>query len=620
MGQIKLTETMEEAIVQRVLDDYNRDTQNRDEWLHKRADYRKQYRGVTEPKSWPWENASNLHVPVTGMVVDTLAPKLMKALFDSSPIANVRAIEKGDVERARILEQFLHWELNNHMKVYWTFYDIVTLTLIDGTACGKLTCERVTRTVREDGSGHTHGPAPTATAKGNKREIVVYEGPRFEVVDTADLIIPSNAKDLQSCDHLIHRCWVRFDDLKKRAAEGIYQNVDEDLKIFADDNSRSDPQDAIRVVEDDLEGVTTTGSDEANEIEILEWYGRYDVDEDGFEEECVFTVAKEARRLLRAVFLDDLFQHGKRPFIDFHFVRVPARFYSIGIPERIRDLQEEINALHNQRIDSGTVTNIPYFFYEPTSTGLPETLNLEPGRGYAVSDVNGILFPKHPDVTSFYFKEEHLVLAYIERILGISDFLVGRFPDTPNAPRTATGTMAVIQEANARIDLIIKGIQESFREFLEQVVQINQQYIAPETVIRVTGKDGKDVFEEIPRESIQGKFDYILSGNTQSINKQAQRQTSVFLYDRLINNSLIKGDPSRVFEVTRRLLLARDEKDIAGIIGQRPKETLRDQRSTQNGRKRSRNRKTAQRDGKASTLGLTSYLESLQGSYDEKIE
>ncbi len=151
-------------------------------------------------------------------------------------------------------------------------------------------------------------------------------------------------------------------------------------------------------------------------------------------------------------------------------------------------------------------------------------------------------------------------------------------------------------------------------------MQINQQYIAPETVIRVTGKDGKDVFEEIPRESIQGKFNYILSGNTQSINKQAQRQTSVFLYDRLINNSLIKGDPSRVFEVTRRLLLAHDEKDIAGIIGQRPKETLRDQRSTQNGRKRSRNRKTAQRDGKASTLGLTSYLESLQGSYDEKIE
>ena len=299
MGQIKLTETMEEAIVQRVLDDYNRDTQNRDEWLHKRADYRKQYRGATEPKSWPWENASNLHVPVTGTVVDTLAPKLMKALFDSSPIANVRAIEKGDVERARILEQFLHWELNNHMKVYWTFYDIVTLTLIDGTACGKLTWERVTRTVREDGSGHTHGPAPTATAKGNKREIVVYEGPRFEVVDTADLIIPSNAKDLQSCDHLIHRCWVRFDDLKKRAAEGIYQNVDEDLKIFADDNSRSDPQDAIRVVEDDLEGVTTTGSDEANEIEILEWYGRYDVDEDGFEEECVFNGGKGGKKAIK---------------------------------------------------------------------------------------------------------------------------------------------------------------------------------------------------------------------------------------------------------------------------------------------------------------------------------
>jgi hypothetical protein len=75
---------------------------------------------------------------------------------------------------------------------------------------------------------------------------------------------------------------------------------------------------------------------------------QFDLDGDGLAEENVFWIHDESQYLLGWAPYE--YWHGKRPFSALCLMPRPNRFYGFGIPERLRSLQEEVNAQHNQRL------------------------------------------------------------------------------------------------------------------------------------------------------------------------------------------------------------------------------------------------------------------------------
>jgi hypothetical protein len=404
-----------------------------------------------------------------------------------------------------------------------------------------------------------------------EREEVVYDAPYVEVIDLEDLILPAGASDIQSADHVIHRLWLSMDYLKRRAAEGIYRGV-ESLEAASEGglSTAGSSADSLKRLKDDLEGVSygPGSSRKKGRREILEAYYRYDIDGDGYEEECIFTVDRQAEVLLRAVLLDTVFAHGQRPFVAMKFMPVPGRFYAIGIPELIEHLQDELNAIHNQRIDFGTITNTPFGWYRPASGFKPEVHTIEPGKLFPVDAVGDVQLASFPNATIWGEREEMVLMAYLERLLGISDFNVGRQIDRMNAPKTATATLALLQEGNVRLDLIVRRVQHAFKTFLAQILQLYQQYVPPGKVIRVLGPDGRDAFLPISREDIRGKFDFALLGTSASANKLLERETAVELYTALRDDPLLSPElnPEGAFELRRRLLRSFDLVDLEMIL------------------------------------------------------
>ncbi|MCK7503210.1 MAG: hypothetical protein MZV70_03315 [Desulfobacterales bacterium] len=100
-------------------------------------------------------------------------------------------------------------------------------------------------------------------------------------------------------------------------------------------------------------------SDDKGKFEIWEIWLRYDVDEDGEEDDVVITYHRASKTILRAIY--NPFFIGFRPFVAFTYNPSEFQFDGRGLVEMLEKSQLEVDAIHNQRRDRATLLNTPDF-------------------------------------------------------------------------------------------------------------------------------------------------------------------------------------------------------------------------------------------------------------------
>lgn len=606
--EIKLSESEEDDLVNRVQDDWSSDNEARGDLRATHEDYLKQYRGDLATKTWPWPDCSNLHIPITFAYVETVHPMLLSQLWDDDEPVRAKSTKPEGVKGEAKVSHFMNWELRDHMKAREVLDDTLHDTEIAGVSVVKTTWTRETQVRRfievteedvyetipiyyQERDALTGRQSPPAMLDGapvqiGEREVfsetreveterteekVVYEGPVIDRLIVDDFCVPAGYSDVQKAPHVIHRYWLAPNEVQDLADADTFENVDEDL-LKSGTRSRDGSQGQAQV-QDDQEGVAVSepaGEGEAP-IEFLEWYGLLEFEKDEGKQEVIVTVAKEANKLVRVAYLTDVYAHGRRPFVDFHFVKVPGRFYSIGVCQILEGLQDEINDVFNKMRDNSDITTTPWGWFSAGSGIDPTKFTISPGKLNPVDDVGAVKFAEVPDHTQWFQVVTNMILSYAERVLGISDYTAGVATQKPNTPKTATMGMAMMQQTRGRLGLIVGRHQDSFRELLQQIQGLNVQYLPEDVVIRVSGSAGADDFIGITRDELVGDYHYLITGQTRLENKQAERETILFLTQTLAPY-LMQGAAQnpQVYALLERLLQAYDIRDHEEILGPKP--------------------------------------------------
>ena len=192
-----------------------------------------------------------------------------------------------------------------------------------------------------------------------------------------------------------------------------------------------------------------------------------------------------------------------------------------------------------------------------------------PGAKMFLNDLNDAAPFDMGDVHQSTIVEENLAMSYLERLTGISDYNLGR-PGASGKGKTATGTLAVLQEGNLRFDIIIKRVQEALKEMAYQTIQLCQQYYPEQMDYQrhILGQDVKQVaFEKVTRDELMGRFDFIPQGTTMAINKVVKKQEVGAMYNLLMGNPLCAGNPKHVYNASRMLLVENEVKNYEDFIG-----------------------------------------------------
>lgn len=516
------------AHVKQVFEQERRNHKSLEEKIQK---WQNMYFGIKPAKSWPWEGCANVAVPITRSSVDTIFSRAFDAIFNKSKVWLVRARKPEYIDMAKEVEDSLDWFQRNILHLKDKVKSPLLQAIKMGTGIGKNVYERKRRTAyryptQDEASNNAIHKYPLGEdgEKGIKFVKTVYDGPNFYPVSREDFLISSDATDIEGAYLCGHRMYMRRAQLDSKVKQGLYD------KEAVDKISAPDTVDEVkegRIASSNL-GTERIGYTEP--FEVWELWTRYDVDNDGEEDEIMVVYHPSSGQILRGIY-SPLFS-GARPYVKFTFYPKEFSFDGEGCVQILEHLQELLDTLVNQMVDRITMINCPILFYREGS-GVEDIKTLRPGMKYPIPDnpAEAIYEVRTSDQTLSLANEISWIMSMMDRALGITPISLGI--STAERP-VAKDTFAQQEETNKKFKFGIENIRDGLTEEGYTILEFLAQY---QPAFKYEAKDGSGKMEmrtvQFPVDYIRDAFEIELVASSELINNEVRREIYIATYQLL---------------------------------------------------------------------------------------
>lgn len=440
-----------------------------EKWLK----HQRMYRALPENirKEFPFLGASNLVVPLIATDVDIIVARLMGILFTPQNLWSTTALRPDMVDYAPRLQEFLRWAQSHELDAYNSVSDFILEMVKLGTGVLKQRYKREQRRV------YQFRETPQGTLEQHL-QMLIHDHPVLEHVSLYDFLVPAEAVNIQDSPWVGERIALSMAQLQQRARAGIYAGIE---RLGAQGNFRGSEIELERMRMDRF----TPGI--GNRYDLWECWLDFDIS--GIGEPCalVATLHLPTMTLLRIDY--NPFFHQEKPYSMARFMRQEKRFYGIGLAEMLEMSQEEITAMHNQRLDNATLSNST-MFKARKGIGIRQDEPVFPGRWFLLddlADVQTLQMGQRFDSTVPY---EQLTHSYASNRSGVNDYVMGR-PTPSIGYGTATTNVMQHQEAGKRFDQTLREVRVALGESGVRLVELYQQFNQGGKIFAVMGdKDG----------------------------------------------------------------------------------------------------------------------------------
>lgn len=466
-----------------------------------------------ERKSFPWDGACNLVVPVAATAVETVFTRITGALFGAHDLYAGRARSAKWVDVVEPMTNWLNWVNENVFDAYRVYSRWILSCVKFGTSVIKVPWVRRVRQVNyAEASGGLHS-----------EEVVIHDGPLPEFIPLEDFFWSADAnatQDIQNCEWIGQRFYQTWKQLKEAELSGDYIDVD-----LIKDSKRAQ----FKESETDEQAQSGNQPDTPTDYELWELWASYPADDNGTLAEIVLTIHQDTRTILRAVY--NFYRHQERPF---HLIRHFPRENSllgIGLVEMLKDVQEEVTAIHRSRLDNATLANTK--IYLRTKGAQVSFEDIYPGAVITAESKDDLTpFEMGTEHNSLLQEEQHTITIG-EKRSGVSDYSVGRESSAIGSRATATSTMALIKEGNRRFQFFIREVRKTITDIGHQIVSLYQQFAPDNEVIfeLFSEKDARLVQQmlALPPELSRSNILIDVSALDDTNNKEIQQQAYMMM-------------------------------------------------------------------------------------------
>ncbi len=464
-------------------------------------------------KSFPWENASNAAVPLAMYNTQGIFALLKSSIGAKKPMWAVSALDKLDAPGAEGLGQLLsalaesRYHLNVRGANNTILYEVASL----GTQFVKVHWVTDKWYFKRQGAGGTEAVEKTAR-----------DCPVLTPIMIEDFGTRTNWPDLQRSPWIAERSWLYEHELRQRAKQGIY---------FADGVEKVIARGADDIPEARIEQMQRMGLDprESGSYAIFETHVFWDVDGDGVPEDVKLWIDLVTGEILRSEF-NDL---GARNIVRIPYVNRPGQLYGIGVGWMVEHLQDEIDALHNMRID-GTMLSMLQMYV--TRRGGPVAPNEEfrPLKNIPVDNPREDFLPvKFPDIGYGTIQAEMMAKEYADRVTGAADAMMGYESRSTSARTTATGTMFLAQQGSKMFSAIKETTEEAYSEIGQLATYLLVRYKErAKSLLGLLPVDKQAIVQQVLNlnvEDIPSKFRFRVQTADVEQSEDARRQSKLTL-------------------------------------------------------------------------------------------
>ena len=537
-------------------------------FLERVQKWMRMYDGKRMPKNYPYAAASNIAVPFIRWLVDTTNVRIMDVLFSQQKVWTVRPNEPGYREFSQKLEEGLDWWQKNIANIKSVLSNVFMESLKIGSSVVKVDYVRQQRTVaRYADAKEVRGQKNVL--KDNDGNVLVkdvktmYEGPKPRVVSCDDFVISPDAVTIEDAFVVGNKFILRPSQFRMRVNSGQYPIDDNELSAVLGLDEKSKGKDDIgetkkermEISDKEVSDMQLTG------VELYEIWTKFDVDDDGEEDDIVLIVHMPSKTICKAYY--NPYHYGFRPYLDCVLNPVEHQRRGDGYCKILESLQEEIDKIHNQRRDRLDWLNAPIFLRRQGA--VHGTWRMYPGAVIDVDDINTSLREINiPEAYPSTEREEDRLIQYGQNAAGVSPHVMGM--QTAERP-VARDTMALIQESNKKFKFLVDNGRLFLTNLAKMIIEMFAQY--QPTYVYKSNKKGEMVTETVkfPTDIVLDAVNVDVMASSEVMNTEVKRAIDMELYHlnsdymtKLAGMAQLIGDPM-VPEELKKLVME------AGKIG-----------------------------------------------------
>ena len=518
-------------------------------------------------KSWQ----SNIFVPYTQAVVETLMPRVL----DARPDFNVQgrtAEDQAKAEKQQQLGDYI-WEISKMDK---TIEDLVRSSLIYGTGFLQAYWKK---DVRKQKFLKTKDLLKKKY-EWKEEERTFYDAPCAEWVDNYSLMYDWHNTERTSKQYWFKRLVLTAPEIRRR-----YQNADKERLELALNNPGGDLQDyaSIRTQVKQNQALIVKGSTPFNSAYGAFGYGGDKYNMFGDPELQMYEVFEWTQPyadiysvhvggswtpILKDGWMPIPYDFKEATFIDFPYLKIPGEFEGYGLPMILENPQIMMNMIKNQRLDAATLSIHKMWIVNPLANINKEELVTRPfGIIYSV-DPNGVREVQFSDIKASAYKEEDLLKSDMRYASGVDDFSMGAGGNA----NSATEVRHLRESTLERVRLFVNHLGDGFSVLMRYWMDMSRQFFTKDMVIRIIGDDGEMLFPIIEKNDLMGNFDYRAAVLPSIAGQQdIKKKQDMDLFQLLINLPFV--DPQKL---TQKILVdwnwsldsvAKGEEQPAGAVG-----------------------------------------------------
>jgi hypothetical protein len=535
----------------------------RGEWIEELKNWQKDYwaKSKTERATFPFTGASRLIIPLTAISVEAIHSRTMTTLFGLTQFATAKSRNAELADAATQVERLLDHEiLGNNRNYDQIDYGLLELEKY-GTGIIKSSYDYKIKTAVKD----IIDPSTGEVIDSREFDVVVRQGATIDAVQNGRFLMPFAHNDAQTAPW----CGEEHEEspytIKQLVNSGFFypevmDEIEKWVNISAVGGSSPLPMGVNQAQQAALE--------KRNPVwpKTITWVGlqlEFDVDQSGRDKEIVvhFHVPSGMFMSIRYNWHTDLHRDYRKGV----YFPVEFRWPGIGICKQAEQFQKEITTMHRQRLDAGTIANMPMLKVHKLSGYGPKE-PLFPGKMWFLDDMTYIEPFKMSEVNASAFSNEQSSVIYAQQRTGVNEVVLG-MPQV-GTPGTATSDLARIQEGNKKFDYAFKNEKRLITEVTLDVAVNIAQFGARnvEYFELVENAELAKQFFSIKPELIRANFVIQIGVAGQQQNKILDRQnwTQVAAilqqyYDGMLQLATYTGNKDLVFSISQKGIIAGTE-------------------------------------------------------------
>ena len=339
--------------------------------------------------------------------------------------------------------------------------------------------------------------------------VVVKNQPTAKVCRNEDIYVDPTCQDNpDNAQFFIYRYETDLSSLKK---DGRYKNLE---KVAKGDNEDYDYD-----APDDTE--FRFADEPRKKMVVYEYWGNYDIDEDGIAEPIVCAWVNDVIIRLQS----NPYPDGKPPFIVVPFNSVPFKLHGEANAELIGDNQKVKTAIIRGIIDNMAQSNNGQNGIRKGALDPTNRKKFVAGHNFEFNGSPGDFWQgSYNSIPSSAFDMISIMNNEIESITGTKSFSGGI--NAGSLGSTATGARGALDATATRRMNIVRNVAENLvKPLIRKWMAYNSEFLEDEEIVRITN----DKFIPIRRDDLEGRIDLDIVIATSEDNAAKSQELSFLL-------------------------------------------------------------------------------------------